>query len=97
VTDPHLPAELTHGAAAIPFAIAGLLLVGGALISLTRGRHIGSSYAEFISLGLEFLLAAGLLRLASAQSFEMLGLVAAVIVARRVISFGIRLAVRATG
>ena len=46
-------------------------------------------------LGLEFLLAGGLIRLAGAQGFRMLGIVAAIIAVRRTIAFGIRFGVRA--
>jgi uncharacterized protein DUF1622 len=95
VSDPRLPAELTHTAAAIPFAIGAGIVVIGACLDLFAGRRAGPALAEHIKLGLEFLLAAGLLRLASADQLEMLGLVAAVILARRIIVLGVRFGARA--
>ena len=52
-------------------------------------------FANHITLGLEFLLAAGLIRLTSANSLEMLGLIGAIIVTRRIIVLGIRWGTRA--
>jgi uncharacterized membrane protein len=95
VSGPHLPSELTSTAAAVPLAIAAAIIVLGALLSPLAGRHTASQLADHITLGLEFLLAAGLIRLASVQSFEMLGIVAAIIVTRRVILIGLRLGARA--
>ncbi|MGZ5313534.1 MAG: DUF1622 domain-containing protein [Solirubrobacterales bacterium] len=95
MSSPHLPSDLTSAAAAVPLAIAAAIIVLGALLSPLAGRHLASELADHITLGLEFLLAAGLIRLASVQSFEMLGLVAAIIAARRVIVLGIRFGARA--
>jgi uncharacterized membrane protein len=91
----HLPSELTSTVAAIPFAIASAIIVVGACLSIFAGRHAASAFANHITLGLEFLLAAGLIRLASANSLEMLGLVGAIIVTRRIIVVGIRWGTRA--
>ncbi|MFN2612672.1 MAG: DUF1622 domain-containing protein [Solirubrobacterales bacterium] len=97
MTHPRLPVELTHGAAAVPLAIGAAIITVGALLALFAGRRAGSSLAEHISLGLEFLLAAGLLRLASADQLAMLGLVGAIILARRAIVLGVRYGARAWG
>jgi uncharacterized membrane protein len=83
--------------AAVPLAIGAAIIILGACLAIFSGRHAGSAFANHITLGLEFLLAAGLLRLASADQLEMLGLVAAIIVARRIIVIGVRFGVRATG
>lgn len=48
--------------------------------------------ASALALGLEFLLAAGLIRLAARPGVTMLGVVALVIVVRRVIAAGLRYA-----
>lgn len=91
----HLPSELTSTVAAVPFAIAATIIIVGACLSIFRGRHAASAFANHITLGLEFLLAAGLIRLASANTLEMLGLVGAIIVTRRIIVLGIRWGTRA--
>ncbi len=91
----HLPSDLTAAVAAVPFAIAAAIIITGACLSIFAGRHAASAFANHITLGLEFLLAAGLIRLASANSLEMLGLVGAIIVTRRIIVLGIRWGTRA--
>jgi hypothetical protein len=91
-----LPTEITAPAAAIPFAIAALIIVFGVLVSLRYGFGAASVFTAQLGLGLEFFLAAGLIRLASANTFEMLGLAAAIIFARRVILRGVRYGVQAT-
>jgi hypothetical protein len=94
---PHLSSDLVTAIALIPFALAAFVITFGAFRALPAGRHAGSAYAGYLALGLEFFLAAGLIRLAGAQDFAMLGLVAAIIAARRVISLGIRYGARAAG
>jgi uncharacterized membrane protein len=91
----HLPSELTSTVAAVPFAIAAVIIITGSMLALLSGRHAASAFASHLTLGLEFLLAAGLIRLASANSLEMLGLVGAIIVTRRIIILGIRWGTRA--
>jgi hypothetical protein len=81
--------------AAITLAIAAAIIILGACFSLFAGKRTAAVFAQQIMLGLEFLLAGGLIRLASAQGFRMLGVVAAIIVVRRTISIGIRFGVRA--
>jgi len=95
VSGPRLSPELTSTVAAVPFAIAAAIIILGACLSILSGRHAASAFANHITLGLEFLLAAGLIRLASANSLETLGLVGAIIVTRRIIVLGIRWGTRA--
>jgi hypothetical protein len=95
VTHPRLPVDVTHTLAAVPFAIGAAIIVIGAVLALFSGRQAGMAFAKHLTLGLEFLLAAGLLRLASTDQLEMLGLVGAVIVTRRIIVIGLRYSVRA--
>lgn len=97
MSSPRLPPELTDAVASVPFAIGAAIIVLGACFALFSGRRAGRALAEHIALGLEFLLAAGLIRLASADQLQMLGLVAAIIVARRVIGLGVRYGARAWG
>ena len=97
MSSPRLPSELTDAVASVPFAIGAGLIILGACIALFSGRRAGRKLAEYISLGLEFLLAAGLIRLAGADQLQMLGLVATIIVARRVIGLGVRYGARAWG
>lgn len=81
--------------AAVPLAVAAVIIILGACLSLFAGHRTATVFAAQIMLGLEFLLAAGLIRLSSAQGFKMLGVVAAIIVIRRTVSFGIRFGLRA--
>ncbi len=87
----------------LPAAVAVVpLLMGVAVIALgvlraPRRRSGAAALAASIGLGLEFFLAAGLLRLASLDDFSALGVVAAVIVVRKVLSTGIRYGLRAAG
>jgi uncharacterized membrane protein len=93
----HLSTEVTDALATLPFAVAGFLIVFGVLRSLLAGARAGAALLPYLTLGLEFFLAAGLIRLAGAQDFATLGVVAAIIAARRLISFGIRYGARAAG
>jgi len=78
-------------------AFAALVIVAGAISSLRAGRHTGTLLATYLGIGLEFLLAAGLIRLASVDTFAMLALAAAVIAVRRTIVLGLHQAARAGG
>ena len=78
-------------------AFAALVIFAGAIGSLSAGRHTGVALATKIGIGLEFLLAAGLIRLASADTFTTLGLAAAIIAVRRTIVLGLGYAARAAG
>ncbi len=92
----HLPAELVSTLAGACVAIGSLIIVAGALLSLRAGRWAGLLLANYLSVGVEFFLAGGLVRLAGDQTFAALGLAAVIIILRRMISFGIQLAARAT-
>jgi hypothetical protein len=94
LTHPRLPAGLTHGVAAVPLAIGAAIILIGAFFALFYGRRAGIFFADHLTLGLEFLLAAGLLRLASSNQLEMLALAGAIIVTRRIIILGLRFGVR---
>src|SRR5262249_62264041 len=89
------PLPWAVAAAISPFAPLAILV--GSLTSLRAGRHTGILLATYLGIGLEFLLAAGLVRLASVDSFKMLGLAAAIIAVRRTIVLGLGYAARATG
>jgi uncharacterized membrane protein len=93
---PHHP-EFMRAVAAVPFAIAVLVITIGLLRVVPSGRSGAAELQASIALGLEFLLAAGLIRLAALDSFQSLGMVAAIIVLRLVIGAGLRFAVRALG
>jgi uncharacterized membrane protein len=90
-----LPAELTEAVATVPFAIAVLVIVVGLLRVVPSGRAGPAELAAALTLGLDFFLAAGLIRLSAADSFAALGRVAAIVVVRKVIGVGVRTAVTA--
>ena len=85
----HLSAALTSAIATAIVAFAAIVIFAGSLSSLRAGRHAGRLLATYMGIGLEFFLAAGLIKLASADSFEMLGLIATIITLRRVIALGL--------
>jgi uncharacterized membrane protein len=93
----HLSADLTSAVATTIIAFAALVIFAGSLTSLRAGRHAGRLLATYLGIGLEFFLAAGLIRLASVDTFQMLGLTAAIIVVRRTIVLGLGYAARASG
>jgi hypothetical protein len=92
-----LSPELTSAVAAAIVAFAAALIFFGSLSSLRAGPHAGQLLATYLGIGIEFLLAAGLIRLASVETFAMLGLAAAIIAVRRAIVLGLGYAARATG
>ncbi len=89
-----LPNELTAVVATAIVAFAALVIIAGAVAALRAGRHTGVLLATYLGIGLEFMLAAGLIRLASADTYATLGLAAAVIAVRRAIALGLRYAAR---
>ena len=91
------PASVGHAASAVPFAIAVLVVAVGLVRTMGAGRSAPAELAAALSLGLEFLLAAGLLRLAAIDDFSGLAMVGAIVLLRRVIGFGIRSGLRALG
>jgi uncharacterized membrane protein len=92
-----VPEEVTSAVATAIVAFGALVIVAGSIASLRGGRHSGRLLATYLGVGLEFFLAAGLVRLAAVDTFEMLGLAGAIIVARRTIVLGLGYAARATG
>jgi uncharacterized membrane protein len=92
-----LSAEVTSAVATAIVAFGALVIFAGSIASLRGGRHSGRLLATYLGIGLEFFLAAGLVRLTSVDTFQMLGLAAAIIVARRTIVLGLSYAARATG
>lgn len=89
--------ELTAAAATGIVAFACLVITVATLTSFRAGRHTGMLFATQLGIGLEFLLAAGLIRLASVDTFAMLGITAAIIVVRRAIVLGLGYAAKAAG
>ena len=89
-----LPPEVTDAIATLPFAIAVLVIVVGLLRVVPSGRAAPAEFAAALTLGLEFFLAAGLIRLGAADSFAMLGLVALIVAVRKVIGAGVGASVR---
>lgn len=79
----------------VPFAFAVAVITVGLLRAGLAGRAGPAELAASVSLGLEFLLAAGLLRLSAIDDLAGLGVVAAIVVLRRIIGAGIRFALRA--
>jgi len=90
-------AEVLGIASVIPFAIGAAIIVVGVLAAPRQGLHTARAFSTFFGLGLEFLLAGGLIRLAQQDSFEMLGIAAAIIAARRVVIIGLSYGARAEG
>lgn len=87
-----LPAAL----AVVPLLMGVAVIAYGVLRAPLR-RTGAATLGAGLALGLEFLLAAGLLRLASLDDFAALGIVAAVIVLRSLIGTGVRIGLRALG
>lgn len=87
-----LPATL----AIVPVLMGVTVIAVGVLRSPTGRVGIAGLVAS-LWLGLEFFLAAGLLRLSSVEDFTGLGIVAAVILLRRLVGVGIRSGLRAIG
>lgn len=80
-------------ALAYPPSMIAVAVVAVALLSVIGqpGKEAALEFASALALALEFLLAAGLLRL-SAVSIRGLGVVAAVIVVRQIVGRGLRFA-----
>lgn len=90
-----LPPELVTPLAAVPLAIGVLAILVGVLRAARFPRRAGLEFAAGIGLGLEFLLAAGLLRLAATDDLRTLAMVALIIVLRRLAGTGIKIGARA--
>ena len=89
--------ELTAAAATAIVAFACLVIVVSSVTSFRAGRHTGRLFATQLGIALEFLLAAGLIRLAGVDTFAMLGITAAIIAVRRTIVLGLGYAAKAAG
>ena len=90
-----LPPELAEVTTPLTVGMALLIIVLGLPAALAAGRHTGARLAAAIGLAVEFLLAGGLLRLATLDDFMAVGMVAAIVAVRSAIRYGIRFAVRA--
>jgi uncharacterized membrane protein len=88
---------LLEAAAAVPFAIAVTVAAVGLLRAPAAGRAAPAELAAALALALEFLLAAGLLRLSGRDDYEALAVVASIVLLRKLISTGIRFALQALG
>lgn len=82
-------------AAAVPFAMAAVVVA----VTLARlpaaGRDAPRELVAGVRLALEFLLAAGLLRLAAIEDAAALAVVAAVVLLRRLLTTGLGFGLRA--
>ena len=83
--------------AALPFAAAFVVIAVGLLRSIAAPRAAAAEFGAALGLGLDFLLAAGLIRLAARPDVRALGLVALVIAVRKVSTAGVKAARRAVG
>jgi hypothetical protein len=92
-----IPPEILGIASLIPFAIGVTIVVAGVLVSARHGLHSGTAFSQFLGLGLDFLLAAGLVRLAATSSWAMIGITASIIVTRRIVLIGLGYGARAEG
>ncbi len=90
-------AEVVATLAVVPLLMGVAVIALGLLRGPAAARAGPAELAASLSLGLEFFLAAGLLRLPSLDSFHALGVVAAVVLLRKVISTSVRFTLRALG
>lgn len=90
-----LPPELIMPIAAVPVAMGVLAIMVGVVRAARFPRRAGPEFAAGIGLGLEFLLAAGLLRLAATDDLRTLAMVASIVVLRRLAGTGIKIGARA--
>jgi uncharacterized membrane protein len=86
-----------EAAAGVPLILSLVVFVVALGRAPASGRRAPDELASGIALALEFLLAAGLLRLSAIDDFGALAGVAAIVVLRKVIATGIRSAARAVG
>jgi hypothetical protein len=86
--------EVLVAASAVPFS-AGVVVIAVAIVRMPlAGRDAPAQLRAGITLGLEFLVAATLLRLAALDTFIALAAVAVTIALRKLITTGLRFAVR---
>ncbi len=79
-------------ASEVPVALALLVTVVGLVRALLAPRRAADVLSGAFRLTLEFLLAAGLMRLAARPGFVALGITASIVVVRQVIGLGLRYA-----
>ncbi len=90
-------AEGAAALAVIPL-LMGLVVIAVGVLRVPAAERAGvAELAASLSLGLEFLLAGGLLRLSSLDTFGALAVVAAVVLLRKLIGRGIGYGLRALG
>ena len=85
-----LPAELVGPPSALVVGAAALVLLAGLLAAARAPGQAGASFAPHARLTLDLLLAAGLIRLASADGYRALLTVAVVVALRQVLARGVR-------
>jgi Protein of unknown function (DUF1622) len=95
MSDSWLSPEVLGVASLIPYAIGALIIVLGILAAPRHRLHTARALSTFLGLGLDFLLAAGLIRLAQQNTFVMLGIAASIIVVRRIVLIGLSYGARA--
>lgn len=78
------------GLASVATAAGAVVLLAGLLRAALAPRDAAGVFARAVVLALEFLLAAGLLRLGETMTFTGLATVAAVIATRRVVTLGLK-------
>ena len=81
---------VTGALASLCVAAGALVLLSGMVRSALAPGHAAARFARAVPLALEFLLAAGLLRLGDAMTAETLATAVAIIVLRRFISASLR-------
>lgn len=96
IASAHLSPELTGPIATGIVGFGSMVIAFGSLTSLLSGENTGKALATYIGIGLEFFLAAGLIRLASVSTFKMLAVAATILIVRRIIVLGLGYAIRAT-
>ena len=86
--------RLLTAAAAVPFGMAVVVVIVGLVRAPAARRAAPAELVASLGLALEFLLAAGLLRLAVVETFLQLAAVAAIVALRRVLTLGLRYGLR---
>ncbi len=76
--------------ASLATAAGAVILLSGLVRAALAPRDAAGTFARSVALALEFLLAAGLLRLGEAMTFTALATVVGVIATRRLVGTGIK-------
>lgn len=85
-----LPAAIVDGLSTLTAAMAAVVLVAGVARALRAGPGSLGTLAGQAALALELLLAGGLVRLGSTESFPALGAIAAIVAVRQVVARGLQ-------